>query len=394
MGACGALMPAAGAIRRRLVLVSIDGLDQHYLTECDRLGLRIPVLRQLMREGSWAAGVVGEAPTVTWPMHTTMLTGVPPRVHGILGNRRPAREGGDYYWSKDLIRVRTLWDACQDAGLTTAAVTWPVTVTGDIDYNLPEYFKRRRGGAMDLSSIGSRAHPAGLVQHISRDYPSFAQQWLDDRCRMLAARWMLERVKPDFLAVHLVDLDAESHECGPFSREANAVLEYTDELLGQLLSAMPADAVLAVVSDHGFMLVDRTVHLKSAMGRAGRLEIVYGLAVAWDQGASEWLSRAKEEGKLGIGRAVPADELREFAPELARSTAAYEPVEGTVFGQRSQGEVLESPQERGMHGLWPARPGYRSVFGLWGAGIRPAQLGEMRITAIAGRMGEILQVKL
>ena len=70
-----------------MVLVSVDGLDHRYLSECDRLGLKISNLHRLIREGSWAGGVVGEVPTITWPSHTTMLTGVPPAVHGIRRNQ-------------------------------------------------------------------------------------------------------------------------------------------------------------------------------------------------------------------------------------------------------------------------------------------------------------------
>jgi len=82
--------------RQRLVLLSIDGLDQRYLRDCDKLRLKIPNLRRLMREGTWADGVVGEAPTITWPEHTTIITGVPPAVHGIQQNQR---------WEYRLIRV-------------------------------------------------------------------------------------------------------------------------------------------------------------------------------------------------------------------------------------------------------------------------------------------------
>jgi predicted AlkP superfamily pyrophosphatase or phosphodiesterase len=73
---------------RRLVLLSVDGLDHRYLRDCDKLGLKIPNIRRMMREGIWANGVVGEVPTITWPAHTTILTGVPPAIHGIQANQR------------------------------------------------------------------------------------------------------------------------------------------------------------------------------------------------------------------------------------------------------------------------------------------------------------------
>ena len=84
---------------RPLLVLSVDGLDHRYLRDADKLGLKIPNLHRLMKEGQWAAGVVGVVPTVTWPSHTTLISGVTPAEHGILGNRRPKTEGGDYYWT-------------------------------------------------------------------------------------------------------------------------------------------------------------------------------------------------------------------------------------------------------------------------------------------------------
>src|SRR5262252_1657280 len=85
----------------RLVLLSVDGRDHRYLRDADKLGMKIPNLRRLMREGEWADGVVGEVPTITWPSHTTMITGVPPAVHGIEQNQM---------WDYSLIKVKTLWN--------------------------------------------------------------------------------------------------------------------------------------------------------------------------------------------------------------------------------------------------------------------------------------------
>ena len=69
-----------------VVLLSIDGLRPDHVLEADRLGLRVPNLRRLAREGAHARGVAGVLPTVTYPSHTTLVTGVSPARHGILAN--------------------------------------------------------------------------------------------------------------------------------------------------------------------------------------------------------------------------------------------------------------------------------------------------------------------
>src|SRR5215510_7426761 len=139
--------------KQPVVVISIDGMDQRYLSDRDKLGLKIPNLRRLIRQGQWSAGVVGVVPTVTWPSHTTMITGLDPAQHGILNNLRPAHEGGDYYWSVNLLRTTTLLERAHEVGLKTATITWPVTVDAVSDFNLPEFFGKRRGGSMDLQTM-------------------------------------------------------------------------------------------------------------------------------------------------------------------------------------------------------------------------------------------------
>lgn len=98
-------------------------MDWRYLRDRDATGERIPNLRKLLAGGQVADGVTGVWPTITWPSHTTLITGVRPDQHGILGNRQPPSEGGDYYWSAHLLKVPSLLNCAADHGLTTAAIT-------------------------------------------------------------------------------------------------------------------------------------------------------------------------------------------------------------------------------------------------------------------------------
>src|SRR5260370_36625733 len=85
-----------------LLLISIDGLRPDHVTAADKLGLKIPNLRRFLAEGTYAEGVQGVIPTVTYPSHTTLITGAWPSRHGILANGvfDPLREnqsGWDWY---------------------------------------------------------------------------------------------------------------------------------------------------------------------------------------------------------------------------------------------------------------------------------------------------------
>lgn len=379
---------------RSLLVISVDGLDYRYLRDADKLGLKIPNLRKLMREGEVTEGIEGVYPTVTWPSHTTLISGVAPAQHGILGNRRPASEGSDYYWDVNLLKTKTLWHATQKAGLKSAAITWPVTVNAAIDFNLPEYFQRRNGGGMDLRSIESKATP-GLVEKITRVFPSFAQEWMDDRTRTLATVYLLKHEKPNLILLHLVDHDAEAHHNGPFSREANAMIEYSDELIGQMLAVVPKNMVVALVSDHGFERADKVVDINQILkqeGIAGSVEMRFGFLTTNDAPVIAWLRKAATNNQHGIGREIPKEELQRFAPALANVTAAFESAEHFLFGAAKSGEIFSEPTERGVHGLWPGRKDYSSSFILWGRGIKPTRLPRASMLTIAPRLEAILGV--
>jgi predicted AlkP superfamily pyrophosphatase or phosphodiesterase len=387
--------PNRSAKTKSLLVISVDGLDYRYLRDADKLGLKIPHLRKLLREGEVTEGIEGVYPTVTWPSHTTMITGVAPAQHGVLGNRRPAAEGGAYYWDVNLLKTKTLWHATREAGLKSAAITWPVTVNAAIDFNLPEYFERRNGGGMDLRSIEAKATP-GLVEKIARVFPSFAQEWMDDRTRTLATIYLLQYEKPNLILLHLVDHDAEAHHNGPFSREANAMIEYTDELIGKMLAAVPKDMVVAIVSDHGFERADKVVDVSQILkqeGVQGSVEMRFGFLTTNDERVAQWLRAAAANKQHGIGREIPQAELQRFTPELATAVAAFESAEHFLFGPAKAGEVFSTPNERGVHGLWPGRKDYAASFILWGKGIKPARKPRASMLTIAPRLAEILGVR-
>ena len=69
-----------------LLMISIDGLRPDHVTAAEAHGLKVPSLRRFLAEGAYAEGVQGVIPTVTYPSHTTLITGVWPARHGILAN--------------------------------------------------------------------------------------------------------------------------------------------------------------------------------------------------------------------------------------------------------------------------------------------------------------------
>jgi predicted AlkP superfamily pyrophosphatase or phosphodiesterase len=242
---------------------------------------------------------------------------------------------------------------------------------------------------MDLEGVASQATP-GLIAEITREYPSFPQQWVDDRVRTLATVYLLQKKKPDLLLVHLIDLDSDSHDRGPFEGESKATLERTDDLIRQMqAAAKPAGYRIVITSDHGFERIDRVVNIRARAARegiTGDLQIVGSLVVTKDAAVAAWLARLAGDKGSGVGRAVAREELLRFAPAMTEAVAAYEPPAHMTFGGAADGPLEAPPREKGEHGLWPGRPDYRSTYLLWGPGIAPAKLPQISMLDIKDRL--------
>ncbi len=380
---------ASLAASRPLLVISIDGLDHRYLRDADQLGLKIPHLRKLLKEGAWADhGVIGVVPTVTFPSHTAIVTGVRPDQHGILNNNRPKEEGGERYFFASMIKVPTLWDAAKRAGLKVGGVHWPVTVDSkSFDWDFPEHFKKRQGAGMDWQATAEKATP-GLIEKMMARYPSIATEWIDDRARALATVYLLKYEKPDLLLLHLIDHDAEAHETGPFSMHAKAMVERTDELLGDILAAKPASMAVALVSDHGFERIDEVLNIRALLreaGVTGAVTVSGTMVSADDEGVARFLRGLK------TAREIPTAEWQRFIPNRPKPLAAFEPPAHTQFATDPAAPV-RAKILHGDHGLWPLRTDYRSTFILWTPGGKPARLGELDMLSIAGRLAQVLNL--
>jgi len=393
LAALAAMLLAGGAAQaaatsHRLMILSVDGLDWRYIRDRDALGLKIPNIRRLLAKSQVADGVTGVWPTITWPSHTTMLTGVRPDQHGILANAGGPPDPALSYWSATKIKTATLTQCVAGAGGTVGAVNWPVTVDARINWNLPEVYARRNGDSSDMDTVDRFGTP-GLVAEIGRAYPSFAQQWLDDRSRALATIFLLKQKHPDLLLLHLAELDSQSHEEGPFVPHTLAVVERSDELIGDILKAMPKDYDLALVSDHGFERVDRIANLKvmaAADGVTGVLSVQGGLVNTTDSNVAAWLRG--QTGKGDVGREIPAAELARYAPQLAG--AGFEPAPHVMFGAAANGQAHDASKAVGNHGFWPTRPDYHSIFLLSGPEIKPEKLGAIEMVSLKDRLAGAL----
>ena len=383
-----------------LVVISVDGLRPDYVTAADAHGAKVPHLRKFLHEGTYAQGVTGVIPTVTYPSHTTLMTGVWPAKHGILANQTfdPLQKNHEgWYWYAEDIRVPTLWDAAAAAGRTTASIQWPVTAGAKINWNIPEIW--RAGTSEDaklvrvVSTPGLLAEAKAAVGEYRGGIDATPES---DEVRGKYAVWILENKRPGFLTLHLIALDHIEHEAQPFSPKAMAVLERLDAVIGKVWAAAervaPGNAFVAVVSDHGFTTYDQQLNLFAAFRKANlfsvddRGKISDWRAMPWETGGSAAivLKNPKDAltlatvrtllGKLaadpanGIDRVLEGDELhrRGGYPNASFFVGLKT---GWRTGSALSGPVVSSVKAGGTHGELPDLPDLRAAFFLVGPGV-------------------------
>lgn len=291
-----------------LLMISLDGLRPDYVTAADAHGAKIPNLRRFLKEGAFAEGVQGVIPTVTYPSHTTLITGVWPAKHGIFCNTTfdPLRENqGGWYWYAEDIRVPTLWDVAARAGLSTASVQWPASVGARVTWNIPEFW---RAGTPDDAKLLRGVSTPGLLAELEPElgpYPRALTVESDEQRGRYAAR-ILEKKRPNLMTLHLIALDHTQHVTGPFSAETMAVLERLDAVVGMLRTtaetAAPGGAYVAIVSDHGFGKTAMQLNLFPEFRAAG-LFTTNGQGKVTDWKAMPWAAG----GSIAVMLKDPAD---------------------------------------------------------------------------------------
>jgi predicted AlkP superfamily pyrophosphatase or phosphodiesterase len=420
-----------------VLMISVDGMRPDYVTHADEHGLKIPTLRRMMREGTYAEGVTGVFPTVTYPSHTTLVTGVWPAQHGISNNTRfdPERKmDGAWYWYEDQIKVPTLWSAAHAAGLSTASVGWPVTADSkDIDFLIPEYWRANVGvptNPDDRFLMNALSRPVNELDHIAARARTPYMEGNDtsangDEIKTLYALDILKQHTPKFMTIHLSSLDEEEHLHGPFSAEANADLERLDGMVARLAEQERANdpkAVVIVVSDHGFADVDHLFNLGVAFVQAGLMPAKadappaastwqaqpWGLGgmfaivlhdpkdLAIKQKVYEMLKTLASKPENGIEDILDAEQVAQLGgtPDASYVVTLRK---GYVPGSNLSGNLVTAiPGHRGTHGYNPqTTPEMRASFFVAGPNMAQGKnLGVIDMRSIAPTVAQLLGISL
>jgi predicted AlkP superfamily pyrophosphatase or phosphodiesterase len=425
--------PPPSALERIVVVVSIDGMAAYFL---DDPKADMPTIRRLAREGARADGMKCAMPSVTWPTHTTLATGVSPAKHGVIGNSYWDRTAGksvplipDPLFDKDeIVKVPTIYDVVHRAGLRTAAVCWPASRNAKtLNWTVPDIFPD------DLFQKYSTA--SWLAELREENIPYEMQQtWCKSPTGGVSRDWMYSRMacqlirkhRPHLLMVHLVEADHVLHAKGPKSADAYWVCSYEDDRVRDIFETLekgfPGRATLIVLSDHGFAPYTREIKPNVKLKQDGFIKmngtnVVSRQAVSLGQGGSTFVyvldkdRRSEILGKLagefrdveGVDVVIEEKDFHKYGmitadkdQRMADLVLSAKP--GFSFNDSIGGDAVVTPPSetvKGTHGYDPGQPLLRSMFVAWGAGIRSGtRVSGMNSTDVAPTVARLLGLKM
>ncbi len=368
--ACGLLVPTLPAAHqdRHVVLVTIDGFPARLWHDAS---LNLPVLRELARRGTVADAMTVSNPSITWPTHTTLVTGVTPQKHGVLFNGLLVRQGTDrppkiepWVDKQKLVRFPTVYDRAHAAGLTTAESDWvAVTRPGTITWSFGEVpdpagaIPREMVAAGTLTDEDLRAMQpgGGRRKTLWRDHV-----WTQ------AAIHMFKRHRPNLLLYHTLNTDAMHHRYGPDSDPGHTALAYADRLLGDLVRAVDETGLrdrttFIITTDHGFKKVTHFAYPNVVLKRAGLVQAAGPTVTRCDA----W---TMPQGGVAFVYVLDPARKAELLPRLKALFAGAEGVDRVIDASEAHALGLPTPEENQGMGeliLYP-KPGYSFNAGVAG----------------------------
>lgn len=394
-----------------VILISIDGFKPDFYLDS---AWHAPTLKRLMHEGIYAEGVKPVFPSVTYPNHISMITGVLPNKHGIYYNRPVHGKGR---WNATMIKAPTVFDAVNQAGLTSSALFWPVTGNAGIQYNVPSVptSSEIKNGMVVSKSVKGSVSP-GLWQELEQHAIgkiSVADARSDVSAGKMAS-YIIRTYKPTLTAIHLVGIDHAQHQVGLKNQSVADALLVIDNVINEIIQALDqagttAQTTLLITGDHGF----NDVHLALAPNVWLKKHRIYKSGSRWkakfytsNGAAFLYLKKPDDERTVrrvmrilnnlpeeerSLFRIIEKDELHKIGgdPDAA---LALNPQPGIVLRQRGSGKLLKQATG-GAHGYFADFPEIMTGFIGWGNGLHAGVvIPEMSVPDIAPIIARLLEL--
>lgn len=243
---------------QKYLIISLDAVDTkdfEYLST-------LPHFKRILEKSSYSKEVQTIYPSLTYPAHTSIITGMYPNKHKIVNNIKlqPDRAtNSDWFWNKSEIKTDTLFDIAKRNKLTCSSILWPVICKANIKYNMPEVFSNRKWQNQTMVSAlnGSIKYQLNLNNRFGSLRNGIKQPELDN----FASRCFLHTLSDynaDIMFLHLTDVDYNKHKFGCNSKEAKYALMRHDERLGEIISKLEIldikdSTTIVLLGDHSML---------------------------------------------------------------------------------------------------------------------------------------------
>jgi predicted AlkP superfamily pyrophosphatase or phosphodiesterase len=272
---------------QRLLVFSADALVAEDLPCLKTL----PNFKRYLAGGAEVRAVRTIYPSVTYPVHVSIATGLYPDRHGITNNLKldPGNLTPPWEWFHDRVKGEDIFDAARRAGLSTGGVFWPVTGNHpSIDYLIDEYWTQFPGDTPEaaFARSGSKAEILRIINRYvhrlqEREHPSA------DMFLMSCACDIIRQYKPELLMIHPANIDGARHQFGLFNEKVDDAVALTDLWIGQLMDALEDAGVreetnFFLISDHGQMNITRAINLNVMLADHGLIRFDETGLKGWD----------------------------------------------------------------------------------------------------------------
>ncbi len=425
-----AQLEAADGPVKHVVLVSVDGLSGSYLNDPRA---KMPNLRAIAAQGAQARGMLTSFPSVTWPSHTSIVTGSYPARHGVIGNAVWSRTTGkqvtyigDPVLTKDqAIRSPTLYDVAHGAGLSTASVIWPCSNGAKtLDWIIPDSNKTAIHAQYTTPGFADELAQAGIDISKLGEW-GWGKQFSTRRDIVYTqvTKHLLNKHKVNLILVHLITPDGVEHAYGPNTPQAYQAVSESDARIGEIWRALQGPAfagrsTMFVVSDHGFAPYRKLIRPNVVLRELGLIKtdekgkvterkawcvaqggsaFIYLLLDGKPRAAAKRTVVERLESLEGVHKVLHPNEFIKLgvpcrpqnaeAPDLVLTTGP-----GYSFANNVTGDAIaDAGGSKGSHGHDP-RPDYmHAMFVAAGEGIKPgAKLETINNVDVAPTIAHLL----
>ena len=400
-----------------VILISIDGFrpDFYRYEKWPTINMKM-----LANEGVSADEVRTIFPSVTYPSHTTLISGVLPEDHGIYYNTEISADGKPGNWIYDFkeIQSKTIWEAAKEKNLVTASVSWPISVNNPyIDYNIPEIWSF--SDPMDRRGATAKyANPKGLFEELEKEATgklqkgeyNLSSRQMDQNLGRMASH-IIEKYKPNLLTIHLPITDGAQHRSGREGLLVKRAVAGADLIIGEIYDALGRaeimeNTAIIVTGDHGFVSTHTSIAPNVWLKEHNLAEKAFFFSVGGaaflhvnDEDKEVVLTKVKDmlEGlslsQRSLFRIISKEQLQTMQSD-PKVDLAITAIPGFSFNNAHQGKLLKEGKG-GKHGYYPGFFDIYTGFIGYGKGFKKGEtIQRMNLEDIAVIISELLGLNL